>query len=249
MAWECQVIACQEEGTDITTIYINRRFHGPPESANGGYACGLLASYIGNPAEVTLLRPPPLDTPLAVTRSADKVLLMDGGTVVAHGEAFAGDFPVMEAPTLEEVLDTPPDPDIMKNIWYHGCFVCGSDRAEGDGLRVFANRRLAGGALATVWVPDATVIDDQGLVRSEMIWALLDCPGGWAAQAWQARVIVLGRMAAEISGPIPAGQPYVIMGWQAGQQRRKIQAGTALIDASGQVLAKSRATWIELPTG
>ena len=41
-------------------VAIEKRFCGPPKSANGGYVCGLLASYIDGDAEITLLAPPPL---------------------------------------------------------------------------------------------------------------------------------------------------------------------------------------------
>ena len=41
-------------------IVIDRRFRGPAESGNGGYACGVFAR--GEEAEVTLRLPPPLET-------------------------------------------------------------------------------------------------------------------------------------------------------------------------------------------
>ncbi|NLN87031.1 MAG: hypothetical protein GX133_05425 [Syntrophomonadaceae bacterium] len=239
----------QREGSAISTIYIDRRFSGPPDSANGGYACGLLARYTGNPAEVTLHSPPRLDTPLTVTRGDDgQVFLMDGEIPVASGKPWAGEITVPDPPTLEQVMNTPADQDITERIWYHGCFVCGTERAAGDGLRIFANRRLAAGGLADIWVPDSSLADSRGLVPAEMIWAALDCPGAWVCQMDKARVVVLGRMAADISAPVPAGRPYIIMGWHISGQGRKTQSGTALYDASGQVLARSLSTWIELQT-
>ena len=39
-------------------VRIDRRFRGPADSANGGYAAGLLASFLDGPAEVTLRLPP-----------------------------------------------------------------------------------------------------------------------------------------------------------------------------------------------
>lgn len=47
-------------------ILIDRRYCGPPNSANGGYAAGRLAAFVDGTAEVTLRRPPPLDTALNV---------------------------------------------------------------------------------------------------------------------------------------------------------------------------------------
>ena len=48
-----------------SSIIIDRRYCGPPNSGNGGYVCGRLARHIsvGTPdgVEVTLRAPPPLD--------------------------------------------------------------------------------------------------------------------------------------------------------------------------------------------
>jgi hypothetical protein len=47
------------------------RFNGPPGSANGGYACGVIAQHVPSDlVEVTLRRPPPLDTTLFIERTA-----------------------------------------------------------------------------------------------------------------------------------------------------------------------------------
>jgi hypothetical protein len=48
----------------MTAITVPHRFRGPSDSGNGGYSCGVIAAHAGNPAEVTLRRPPPLDTPM-----------------------------------------------------------------------------------------------------------------------------------------------------------------------------------------
>jgi hypothetical protein len=45
------------------SLVVAPRFCGPPGSANGGYACGLIAAYLDGQAEITLRRPPPLATP------------------------------------------------------------------------------------------------------------------------------------------------------------------------------------------
>ena len=47
-------------------LTIPSRFCGPPGIGNGGYVCGRIAAYVDGPATVTLRRPPPLDTPMAV---------------------------------------------------------------------------------------------------------------------------------------------------------------------------------------
>ena len=45
-------------------MIIPPRYNGPPDSANGGYACGLMSEALGGGFEVTLLRPPPLGVDL-----------------------------------------------------------------------------------------------------------------------------------------------------------------------------------------
>jgi hypothetical protein len=54
----------------MATLSIDRRFCGPPGSGNGGYTAGHLAALIGDSAEVTLRRPPPLETEMRVERAA-----------------------------------------------------------------------------------------------------------------------------------------------------------------------------------
>src|SRR5690349_21993595 len=63
-------------------IAIDRRFRGPPESAQGGYTCGLVAETIDSECvAVSLRRPPPLERPLRLGDGA----LLDGDDVVAEG--------------------------------------------------------------------------------------------------------------------------------------------------------------------
>ena len=51
------------------TVTIPVEFNGPLESGQGGYVAGVLSNLIGGPAEVSLRRAVPLDTPLDVRRS------------------------------------------------------------------------------------------------------------------------------------------------------------------------------------
>lgn len=54
-----------------TRIVLERRFNGPAATANGGYACGVVARHVDGPAHVSLRRPVPLGTPLALERHDD----------------------------------------------------------------------------------------------------------------------------------------------------------------------------------
>ncbi len=70
-------------------LVINRRFRGPPTSGNGGYTCGMLAAVAAKPVEVRLIRPLPLDAPLAIEDdpATSGLVLKDGDEIVATADA------------------------------------------------------------------------------------------------------------------------------------------------------------------
>jgi len=76
-------------------ITFPHRFRGPLTSANGGYACGRLASFVdADEVEVTLRLPPPLERPLTVRRDAGSAVLLDDHAVVAEARrARVGSMP------------------------------------------------------------------------------------------------------------------------------------------------------------
>src|SRR3954447_18052132 len=83
-------------------VLIPPRFKRPPGSANGGYTSGLIARYVGGPAEVSLRSPPPLDTALELERSEDGELrLWHREVLVAEGHA--ADPPDVEPPVRPTV--------------------------------------------------------------------------------------------------------------------------------------------------
>jgi hypothetical protein len=81
-------------------------------------------------------------------------------------------------------------------------------------------------------------------VRPEIVWAALDCPGGWAVDDFQREGVLLGRMAAAIAAMPALETPAVVMGWRLGEDGRKRYAGSALYTAEGELLAAARSTWI-----
>jgi hypothetical protein len=212
------------------------RYNGPPTSANGGYASGLLAGLLGGEAEVTLRRPPPLDRELMVVEADHGVELYDGDQLVAEARPGAG-VP-LEAPAVsaEEATEARTRYPGLLHHAYPTCFTCGP--ARDDGLAVYPGP-VEGreGVVASTWTPDADV-------RPEIVWAALDCPGGWAVDDFQREGVLLGRMQAHIGRQPAAGEPHVLVGWALGEDRRKRHAGSALLTASGEVLAAARSTWI-----
>src|SRR5258705_9409534 len=87
----------------MTSVIIDKRYCGPPNSGNGGYVCGRLARHIPGGAEVTLRAPPPLDKPLDVVATDDGLWeLRDCATVVATGGPASVKLARMETASFDE---------------------------------------------------------------------------------------------------------------------------------------------------
>src|SRR5215213_5716687 len=107
-------------------VVIERRYNGPPDSGHGGWSAGQAALQLDAPvAEVTLRRPPPLETPLDVVPAPEGVELRDGEAVVLAARA------------VSLALDGPPPAGLeaaakasARFAWLHEhpfptCFGCG----------------------------------------------------------------------------------------------------------------------------
>jgi hypothetical protein len=211
----------------VPTLTIPARFTGPPDSANGGVTCGLVAQATGLD-EVTLRRPPPLETPLRVVDGA----LYDGDALVATAAAATVELEPPAPVTGAEAREATTRYGGLTEHPFPSCFVCGPARA--DGLRLFAGP-VAAGVAAAPWVPA-----DRDPV---MVWAALDCPGGWSLDL-PGRPMVLGRMALRLDELPDPGEEHVVMGWQVSLEGRKAFTGSALFTAGGRVLAVAQQTWI-----
>jgi len=238
------------------TVVIERRFCGPPDSGNGGYTSGVIARHIGNPAEVTLRQPPPLDRPLALERDGDELRVFDGKTLVAEArpvDTVAVDTP--EPVSFADAGTAGAKSWIATRPEHHPfptCFVCGPGRAVGDGLRVFVGP-VGGraGLYAAPWVPHASLRapgeDEQ--VAPEFVWATLDCVGGIGGQydaIGSGVPHVLGRLTAEVTGSVVVGERCVALGWQLDAEGRKVETASAVFGGAGTLVGQARATWIRL---
>lgn len=224
-------------------LTIASRFNGPADSGNGGYSAGLVASAAGpgpgEVVEVTLRLPPPLDTPLdARPQDGGLAVFAPDGTLVASAVPATDPLGPPLPPVSPEVAATAA-------AAYQGfvdhpfprCFVCGTDRPEGDGLRIFPGQTATGRTAAPWRVPADT--------DPVTVWAALDCPGGWAI-AGPGRPYVLGRMAAVVDALPAAGSDCVLVGGVVATEGRKEFVQTALYAADGGLLAHARATWIAI---
>ena len=240
------------------TLRIARRFNGPHDSGNGGYSAGLVASMLPNAdsVEATLRAPIPLDTPLDVERTGtgiDITAEVNGArTLIMSARPIHLATPDAKSPGLDAATVAAASyRDITDHVLPH-CFVCGPARAEGDGLRIFADwlKDPAGienpnafPIVAAPWQPTPDLADSAGLVAPEFMWAALDCPGAFAIDA---EPILLGRMSARIITRPPADKPVVVTAWAKGRDRRKYFAGSALFTPAGDLLAFSEQTWIQI---
>src|SRR5262249_21731399 len=125
------------------------------------------------------------------------------------------------------------------------CFVCGTERQPGDGLRIFPGAVCGREHIyAAPWAPDASLADEAGFVHSEFLWAALDCTGAFAVNEPPRGLALLGKLAAKIDGTARVADPLVAVGWPISRDGRKLEAGTALLTAAGEPLAVARATWV-----
>src|ERR1700755_3232526 len=80
------------------SLVIPPRFCGPPDIGNGGYVCGRIAAHLDGPVTVTLRRPPPLATPMAIERDGEaSVRIHHGRTLIAEATSSPGS-PAPEIP-------------------------------------------------------------------------------------------------------------------------------------------------------
>ncbi|HWM06586.1 MAG TPA: hypothetical protein VNP92_29965, partial [Actinophytocola sp.] len=160
-------------------VVIRRGHNGPPNSAQGGFACAVFAraTDLAPPLVVTLLAPPPLDTTCQVVTGARRATVSAGGTLVATVSP-AGREPDPAPPVSAEEAET-------ASAGFRGetdhpfptCFVCGHQRRDGTGLRLAPGPvPHRPGMAACLWTPDGHAGDP---VPEEVVWGVLDCPGGW----------------------------------------------------------------------
>jgi hypothetical protein len=236
-----------------TQITIHRRFNGPPKSGHGGYVCGIIANLIGSCAEITLRSPPPLGLPLTVERiESGEVRLSDAEMTIAEGRKAELRLDIPDPPTLEEAKSAAERYPGFETHPFPTCFGCGHERDEGDGLRIFSGPVNGREIMAAPWLPDASLAEETGIVRTEFLWAALDCPAAWALVNLQKVLypdtpyILLGRFVAEVKEGLKSGQNCVTIGWPIGNDGRKLFGGSAIFSESGELLAAGKATWIAI---
>ena len=217
---------------------IPSRYNGPPHSGNGGWCAGAFAVVAGarvgdSPFEVTLRVPPPLETPLTVAGGTVRA----GDTVVAEVTGAADTGPTVPPVSVDDAVTAARAYPGLTDHPFPTCFVCGPDRAEHDGLRIFPGP-LPDGRTAAPWTVPADV-------SAETVWAALDCPGGWSVLR-PGRPYVLGRIAASVAALPAPGAACVVVGAAGAVEGRRAMVRSTVYAADGTPLATARATWIAI---
>ncbi len=243
-----------------SALVIPARYCGPTSSGNGGYTAGLLAErFAKHPSppedcpvvEVTLRRPPPLETDLHVEHLLDAPVtrLLEGETLVAEARCTDEELAAVEEVSAAQAAEAMHAYPGLRSHPFPRCFACGPEREEGDGLRIFPGP-VGEGRVASVWVPHeslavASDLLDPGVQRVGLgtAWAALDCVGGWSTDL-EGRPMVLGQIAARVDALPVVGETHVVLGVELRSEGRKTFTASTIYDSDGRIVARARHTWI-----
>ena len=263
----------------LGTLRIDRRFNGPPDSGNGGYVCGEMAKALDTTSpgslasgvRVRLRQPPPLDQQLEISATEEGCGLFEGDTLIAQACPEPLSLETPESIAVDVAARAALGFRGHQEHVFPGCFVCGPERAVGDGLRVFPGPVTNGetsmkDVFAASWQPDPSLAEGSihaegsllaessrspaegsAFVDTAFLWAALDCPGCFSFPQPEGAIVLLGEMTAAIPGRVRIDEPSVLLSWQISHQGRKHSTGTAIFDADGHCQGTARAMWIEIP--
>ena len=227
-----------------TAITVARDLNGPAGSANGGVAAGLLAAFIHGPVRVRLYRPPPLGKAMEVRETAgglEAVYEDEVAMVASPGRLDL--YP--PAVTMDEAVGA------TSEFVGHAavtCVVCGPDHV--GGLQIAPGPVGPGPVHATTWTAPEWAGDGLGIVRAEIVWGVLDCPGAIMLvrhYPGESMFPALGTITADIIEPVRIGDNYLVIAWPRGRDGRKLYAGTAIVGPTGIVHAISDQVCIAMP--
>ncbi len=226
------------------SLTIEPRFCGPINSGNGGYVCGKLANYVDYIAEVTLCQPPPLSTEMEILVDEEFLQLMHSNEVIATVKPGTIDFEAPKAPSFNMSVEASKNYVGFNTHPYPNCFVCGPNRESPDALCIFPGETPDEKMIAAPWKPNELLSDGKGNVKNEFVWSALDCPSGLVVLE-ESKMILLGRMTAQIKHKISIDEKCVVIGWLKEKEGQKFFSGTAIYSESTGLYAVANATWID----
>ena len=242
-------------------LLVPRRFCGPPDSGNGGWTAGALATHLTSDSpenraggwptfEVSLRQPPPLDSPMLLSEE-------DGVTSASFGGAVIASARRVET-SLTDVDPVSHDEARAAEATYAGhtfhpfptCFACGTGRERGRRAADLPRGRAAASASRRPGVrtrasprTSTPIVDAPARASVATTWAALDCVGGWAGDLTE-RLMVLGRMTARIDTLPVIGEDHVVVGTRRGSEGRKTFTSATLYDADARIVASAEHIWI-----
>ena len=167
----CRVLALRRpcgaggEPDRVTTITIDRRFNGPPDSGNGGYVCGAFAVATGSDLRVRLVAPPPLEAPLDVAQDDATVDAGSQQATLRTGTPRDCSSTCRRRPRYVQAVWASQHYAGFRDHFFPDCFVCGPHRRRGDGLRIFPGQ-LDTGLVAAPWLPADSLDGGDGKVAA-----------------------------------------------------------------------------------
>ena len=241
-------------------LLVPRRFCGPPDSGNGGWTAGALATHLTRDRpddragewptiEVSLRQPPPLDSPMLLSEEDGVTSASFGGAVIASARRV--DTSPADVDPVSHAEARAAEASYAGRTFhpFPTCFSCGTEREEGDGLRIFPGI-VSGERVAATWRPDPSLAEDfhtyvatPARASVATTWAALDCIGGWAGDLSD-RLMVLGRMTARIDTLPVIGEDHVVVGARRGGEGRKTFTSATLYDADSRIVASAEHIWI-----
>jgi hypothetical protein len=229
-------------------VVIERRFRGPPDSAQGGYACGLVAERLEGPcAAVTLRLPPPLDQPLEAQRGDDgTVALLDGDRLVAEGALADLRLDPPSPVSVAEAERASADCPWVDNHPFPGCFGCGPERSQDEAVAITMGPVAGRDVFGAPWTPLAEFAGDDNAVAPVFVWAALDCPTASLAVLSGSAASVLGQLTGRLLAPVRPGMTHTVVAWLIGHDGRKHRGGAAIHGPDGELCAYAEGLWIEL---
>ncbi|MFD1547417.1 hypothetical protein [Nonomuraea guangzhouensis] len=197
--------------------------------------------YLGERVAVSLHLPPPLERDLDVRVAPRRVSLWDGEELIASASPTSMRIaPPAQPPSAAVAAAEGRYPGHAAHP-FPSCFVCGVTR-EDEGLMLTPGR-VTGQAdtVACTWTP-------AGTVPEEIVWSVLDCPGGWTGDPVK-QPAVLTWMTARIRRLPEPGDRLTVVGRLVERRPRTMITTTALYGRPARApLASSACIWTRLET-
>ncbi|WP_306333455.1 hypothetical protein [Streptomyces sp. KL118A] len=246
-----------DPGGALDVLTVPASHQGYPGVAFGGYVAGVLAGRAAaRTVRVDFRAATPVDSPVGLGDVAGGgAQLTDGeGTVLATATP-APDLPVSglpDAPSWEQAAAATEAflasglTGLAEGGAVVDCFGCGP-RPPGRGLRQHCMRVPGRDVVATAWTAHPAFADARGMLREELLWAVLDCPTAWAGvHVGSLRPgAVTASLTATLLRPVATGEEHITYAWPISSAGRKHTMGVAVSTAHGGLCALGEALWID----